>query len=274
MRRNKSFASKEEMIEYFKQKSGEKKRMLEIADRLGGEDGEFLKDVAMGCPDEDEFAINVITKKASLDDPEVADIVFGICGLQPKANGPQPKPALPKAKAYVVTSGTYSDYSIDCVFLDREKADLYVKYHAGPGWGEDYRVEEFDLSDDDLHAGKGYIRVTESFIIEPEGEGKNRVRREGKGPKVAYRYETTKPGQTLYVNVFEDYSCTGSGYDWEVHIRKFFPEDRFSEKEAKEKFEKIAQDLCAQINYHKSMGTAVDVVSAIFGDDDWYEADD
>lgn len=260
MKRKRSFASKEEMIEYFKQKTGEKKRMLEIADKLGGEDGEFLKDVAMGCPDEDEFAINVITKKASLDDPEVADIVFGICSRDPK-------PVVPKGKVYVVTSGIYSDYSIDCVFLSKEKAELFVKYHAGPGWGEDYRIEEFDLSDGDLHANdKGFIKVSGKFVIEPDGDGKNRIS-ENKRPEIVHRYETTKPGQTLYVSVFEDYSYTGSGYDWEVYIRKFFPEDQFSEKEAKAKFEKIAQDLCAQISYHKSIGASFEVVSSMFGDD-------
>lgn len=267
MKRNKSFASKEEMIEYFKQKTGEKKQLLEIADRVGGEDGEFLKEIAMGRPDEDEFAINVISKKTALDDPEVADIVFGICAHDPK-------PVAPKGKVYLVSSGEYSDYHIDSVFLSREKAELYVKYHQGSGWGEDYRIEDYDLGDGDIHTDdKGFIRVSGTFVIEDEGDGKNRVREERR-PKVAYRYETTKPGQTLYVSVFEDYSYTGSVCNWEVHIHKFFPEDKFSEWEAKAKFEKIAQDLCAQISYHKSIGASFEVVSSMFGDDDWYEADD
>lgn len=51
-------------------------------------------------------------------------------------------------QVYVVTSGEYSDYGIEVVFLTREEADLYVKNYGGPedGYYPDLRrVEVFDV---------------------------------------------------------------------------------------------------------------------------------
>lgn len=42
------------------------------------------------------------------------------------------------SKVYIVTSGYYSDYSIDAVFTDRATADIYA--------GTERHVEEFDLN--------------------------------------------------------------------------------------------------------------------------------
>lgn len=49
---------------------------------------------------------------------------------------------------YVVTSGAYSDYSIDAVFSTREQADAYCLWQNGPEPGNHYgesRVEEYEL---------------------------------------------------------------------------------------------------------------------------------
>lgn len=43
-------------------------------------------------------------------------------------------------KIYIVTSGEYSDYSIDTVFTTREKAIDYVEQH-----GTDCNIEEYEL---------------------------------------------------------------------------------------------------------------------------------
>ena len=43
-------------------------------------------------------------------------------------------------KAYVVTSGSYSDYRIEAVFSTREKAEEYLQYND-----DEYRVEEYEL---------------------------------------------------------------------------------------------------------------------------------
>jgi hypothetical protein len=48
-------------------------------------------------------------------------------------------------KVYIVTSGSYSDYSIDRVFDDKVLADEYVRIHTEHG-GYDMRVEEYDVN--------------------------------------------------------------------------------------------------------------------------------
>lgn len=44
------------------------------------------------------------------------------------------------AKIYIVTSGDYSDYTIDEVFSTKEKAEEYVQQH-----GTNYRIEDYDI---------------------------------------------------------------------------------------------------------------------------------
>ena len=43
-------------------------------------------------------------------------------------------------KIYIVTSGEYSDYTIEAVFSTKEKAEEYVQQH-----GTNYRVEDYDI---------------------------------------------------------------------------------------------------------------------------------
>lgn len=50
-------------------------------------------------------------------------------------------------KIYVVTSGEYSDYHIDAVFLDKQKA---LQYCAANGICEDVSIEEWETHDDKI----------------------------------------------------------------------------------------------------------------------------
>jgi hypothetical protein len=45
-------------------------------------------------------------------------------------------------EVYIVTTGSYSDYSIVRVYLDESLAEEYVRLR-----GEEYRVEEFDVTE-------------------------------------------------------------------------------------------------------------------------------
>ena len=79
-------------------------------------------------------------------------------------------------KVYVVTSGSYSDYRIECVFSTREKAEEYLQYHD-----DEYRIEEYaldeefekkgsiweitiDLSNDDIDVRKVFHPLGEEYI--------------------------------------------------------------------------------------------------------------
>lgn len=51
------------------------------------------------------------------------------------------------AKAYIVTSGSYSEYHIEAVFSTAELAEEYVARVNGPDEWSDRRVEEWDMDE-------------------------------------------------------------------------------------------------------------------------------
>ena len=65
---------------------------------------------------------------------------------------------------YVVTSGYYSDYSIEAVFLDKEKAEYYAKFHACEGGS----VESYETADDDYMIN---TRIINFYDISMHGDG-------------------------------------------------------------------------------------------------------
>lgn len=66
-------------------------------------------------------------------------------------------------KIYVVVSGVYSDYGIDDVFIDKEKAMAYCaarndrEYRTN--FDSNYRIEEYDTSNNDIQSSveTGYV---------------------------------------------------------------------------------------------------------------------
>lgn len=57
-------------------------------------------------------------------------------------------------KVYIVTSGCYSDYSIDAVFTDRKKAEMYCAIHNE----EDQDIEEWETEDDSITVDKPVLK--------------------------------------------------------------------------------------------------------------------
>jgi hypothetical protein len=49
-------------------------------------------------------------------------------------------------KVYLVSTGHYSDYSIDAVFDTRELAEMYVRTYPGNGKWDVPEIEEYDLN--------------------------------------------------------------------------------------------------------------------------------
>ena len=63
-------------------------------------------------------------------------------------------------KIYVVTSGEYSGYGIEGVFLDKHKAEIYcAKNNVKYG---DYRIEEYESDDDEI---EGEIDIAWKYKI-------------------------------------------------------------------------------------------------------------
>ena len=61
-------------------------------------------------------------------------------------------------KIYIVTSGCYSDYGIDAVFLDEKEAEKYIatKNKEDP-WHDNYGIEEYETQDGKINIGNNVI---------------------------------------------------------------------------------------------------------------------
>lgn len=58
-------------------------------------------------------------------------------------------------KVYVITSGRYSDYHIDAVAVDRDRAELLKKWYSrAESWSGDAKIEVFDTDEDGLIRGE------------------------------------------------------------------------------------------------------------------------
>lgn len=55
---------------------------------------------------------------------------------------------------YIVTSGDYSAYMIEAVFQRQDKAEAYCKCHP------DSRIEEYELSDDNLYTSYDVVYIS------------------------------------------------------------------------------------------------------------------
>ncbi len=75
---------------------------------------------------------------------------------------------------YAVTSGSYSDYGIEQVFLTREKALAFIKAReAKYKWGN-YRIEVYETYDDSIETADGFldnVYVTCTVIYDVENGG-------------------------------------------------------------------------------------------------------
>lgn len=72
-------------------------------------------------------------------------------------------------KAYIITSGEYSDYGIECVFSDKAAAEKFCAIHnTGNKYGYPYEIEEYEMDEVKI---EGEIKVYYKyvFIIEKSG---------------------------------------------------------------------------------------------------------
>lgn len=120
-------------------------------------------------------------------------------------------------KIYIVTEGCYSDYHIEEVFLDKEKAYNYARLHCSG----DGHVEEFDTLDNDYEIITPKIVEYYTVILTTKGELIN----------------CTKHVYEQFPNM-EDFEDTFSIYN-----KKFFYN---IVADSKEKAIKIARDKRAQ----------------------------
>lgn len=133
-------------------------------------------------------------------------------------------------KVYIVTSGFYSDYHIDAVFLDKAQAEYYCALHNL----EDAHIEEYDTDEHVIECQKPIFKEWSVHFRNGETES---VCFNG------YTFDNTM----LKINEHE-------GFDvWQKVLHGYV---RFTTSKDKdyEQAEKIACGLYAQFKYNKEKG--------------------
>ena len=134
-------------------------------------------------------------------------------------------------KVYVVTSGTYSDYMIRKIFLDKDKAEEYKK------WLPDSNdIEEYDTSDDDVVDKRYKIRVDLEWY---PNKKEKLIARSWKDCESDYNYNY----YSNYNNIWE-----------QLAVVRTVNADNFNEQYWKDKLTKHAYDLKAYVEYLKTEG--------------------
>ena len=132
---------------------------------------------------------------------------------------------------YVVTSGCYSDYHIEAIFKDKEKAEFYCTCH------EDCDIKDWTLDDDRVFTV--FDMVTISFTIRKDREDNVSFR---------FRHLTEEDASYLAENR-EGVSVYG---DWMTIVLHRRLPSNYNEQKIKDKYTKVYQDLRAEILYMMS----------------------
>lgn len=119
-------------------------------------------------------------------------------------------------KVYVLTSGEYSDYGIECVVLEKEKAERLVKAH--PYW----MIEEYDTDD---------VQIFEKYVY--------RVQLFDDGSCHVYEDSISRWTKIQLNQVFRYGLGRVRGQYWQVYV----------EAQDSEHAKKIAYDLIAEYKY-------------------------
>lgn len=137
-------------------------------------------------------------------------------------------------KIYVVTSGCYSDYYIDKVFTDKNKAEEFVEWH---GWYDDSRIEEYE-TEDNLVVDK-YYRINISARVYPNGI---------LGPDIRVAKERVI-NKYNYLSVYDGY--------YKISLHRSIPAENWDEEFYTKKYTKALYDMISIIKYHKENGVSM-----------------
>lgn len=156
------------------------------------------------------------------------------------------------AKVYLITSGSYSDYSIDKIFLSKEKAEQYHDLIKRTHYDVN-DIEIYDLSDDEIFTPYYYIQFV-YYIPGMEEKYRRSILSDGRPSLFGGEY---------YIDLYmcnDDVNCADNrctsyhngiltltrpvGYDKSV----------VNLESLEQKYLKVCQDLTAQIRYHLYMG--------------------
>jgi hypothetical protein len=139
-------------------------------------------------------------------------------------------------KIYVVTSGDYSDYHIDKVFIDEEKAKKYIEcQNRYLEYNDKSRLEEYDTEEKDFES---VVEIWVSYEDKPKF-------------KFTKKYMCTIESFTTIDKASEDFEISCRWDDWDktlkLNMEQVLPININNIDEFKNKYQKICEDLMTQI---------------------------
>lgn len=156
-------------------------------------------------------------------------------------------------KVYVVTEGQYPPYFVPKVFVDKGKAENYVKYHRRPGY--EMSLVDVDTEDGYVEVASGFIRLEGEYRLFRNAEGRLVVR-----PKGSMRVSLApdpKPNEA----VLEKGGPSDLPY-WNLTLIRYYPECAYTEELAKDSLRRVANEVCSQVENLSENGVSIGGIKA------------
>ena len=150
-------------------------------------------------------------------------------------------------KIYIVTCGEYSDYYIDKVFTDKEKAEEYRKWRP-----ESNEVEEYD-TEDDCVIDKYY-----KIVVDYRTYDYNRF----ENPNV--RIERCNSKRKGYVHVSDYHKRCYTNQHTQIVLVRYISEANWNEEFYTQRYTKAVYDLMAQAKQLLSEGWTDSQINAMW----------
>lgn len=148
---------------------------------------------------------------------------------------------------YVVTSGSYSEYSIEAIFSTKEKAEDYRDWHPGCNQCiEEYTLDPFNNGEDRVYEAVLVAKVNGDYIEEPAFSYRRNNAKYG--PHNYYQHTISK----TFPNAFG------------LRLVRYIDEKDWDETAVKARMTRVLYDLVGIVKYHRSMGaTSYDIECAL-----------
>lgn len=103
-------------------------------------------------------------------------------------------------KIYIVTSGCYSEYGIDAVFLDKTEAEKYIAVkNEQNSWHDSYCIEEYESQDGKIDIGNNVIGYEyNGFVSEDRPLGRKRFIVD-KTPEIIFKSEASEDWHKVWL---------------------------------------------------------------------------
>lgn len=150
-------------------------------------------------------------------------------------------------KVYIVTSGSYSDYSIEKVFTDKTKAEEYAEwlYDSNP-------VAEYD-TEDDMAIDKYYKICIQMRVYDNRNEK----------PQISIQKECEKPAQSnRYIGYWDAHKYNDDYF--EISIIRWIEAQNWNEEFYVNKYTKAIYDLIAIVKQMRAEGATENDIQQVF----------